>query len=349
MPNKEDIARKLDIARVDLLGLIRTDVALVRAGGTDGGEYCGPCPFCGGEDRFRVWPADDRRADRRGKFWCRQCGKQGDALDYLQARDGVSFEVAQEQLFGNNGRQAVRRAVETAAAANGSTEEEPPYYGDTWAARASQVIEDSEYALWSPEGERALSWLHARGFTDDVLQRARIGYNPTDRDDGRDQWGLVGGKTPWLSRGITLPYFSGGACLRIQIRRPVGEPKYSTITGSQNIPWNFDAVDGAKPVVVTEGVFNALTVLQHAGDLCVAVATGGTSLAREARWVSRLKAAPVVLVAFDADMPGDKASEWWINRLDRATRWRPAWGDLNDMALGGVDLRVRIARACVGI
>jgi hypothetical protein len=32
-------------------------------------EACGPCPFCGGTDRFIVW------AD--GGYWCRRCGKRG--------------------------------------------------------------------------------------------------------------------------------------------------------------------------------------------------------------------------------------------------------------------------------
>ncbi len=338
MPNIGSPARTLDIAKVDLLGLVGGDVSLARAGNTDGGEYSGPCPFCGGHDRFRVWPADERQADRRGTFWCRQCEKSGDAAEYVQLRDGVKFEVALNRLFGNNGRAAVQKVVRKMDA-----EDDPPYYGDKWAARAMQIIEVSEYALWQPEGARALSWLHGRGFTDESLRRACIGYNPTDREDEREQWGLVGGKTPWLSRGVVIPYFSGGACLRLQIRRPVGEPKYSLIVGSQNIPWNFDAIDGTKSVVLTEGIFNAMTVAQHAGDLCVAAAAGSTTAAREARWVARLEAAPAVLVAFDADMPGDKGSEWWVSRLKKSVRLSPVAGDVNDMALLGFDVRFWIA------
>jgi len=43
------------------------------------GEYAGPCPFCGGTDRFIVWP--DRGAS--GSYWCRQCGKKGGPVQYL--------------------------------------------------------------------------------------------------------------------------------------------------------------------------------------------------------------------------------------------------------------------------
>ena len=43
--------------RVDRLELIGRDTRLRKVASTAGGEYAGPCPFCGGWDRFRVQPA----------------------------------------------------------------------------------------------------------------------------------------------------------------------------------------------------------------------------------------------------------------------------------------------------
>jgi phage/plasmid primase-like uncharacterized protein len=43
-------------------------VALKKVASTNGGEWAGPCPGCGGSDRFRVWPVD---RGGRGSFWCR--------------------------------------------------------------------------------------------------------------------------------------------------------------------------------------------------------------------------------------------------------------------------------------
>ena len=37
-------------------------------------EWAGPCPWCGGRDRFRVWRGRD------SGFWCRQCGMAGDVI-----------------------------------------------------------------------------------------------------------------------------------------------------------------------------------------------------------------------------------------------------------------------------
>ena len=41
----------------NILDLVKSDVpSIKRVANTNGGEWAGPCPFCGGEDRFRVWP-----------------------------------------------------------------------------------------------------------------------------------------------------------------------------------------------------------------------------------------------------------------------------------------------------
>ncbi len=50
-------------------------------------ESAAGCPFCGGKDRFCVWPDDD-------KFWCRQCDKKGDSITLEMEIEGKSFEDA---------------------------------------------------------------------------------------------------------------------------------------------------------------------------------------------------------------------------------------------------------------
>lgn len=40
----------------------------------DAEEWAGPCPWCGGRDRFRVWRGRD------SGFWCRRCGVAGDVI-----------------------------------------------------------------------------------------------------------------------------------------------------------------------------------------------------------------------------------------------------------------------------
>ena len=72
--------------RTDLLGLIGADTRLKKVASTGGGEYAGPCPFCGGRDRFRVQPL-------RGRWWCRGCSdgpRWQDAIGYVRRRDRIS-------------------------------------------------------------------------------------------------------------------------------------------------------------------------------------------------------------------------------------------------------------------
>ncbi|MBV6515356.1 MAG: hypothetical protein HPKKFMNG_00994 [Planctomycetes bacterium] len=74
-----------------LLELFAGHCELRRTGATNGGEFHGPCPKCGGVDRFMAWPA-------KGRAWCRRCGTQGDTLHWamiLEGRDpGARGETA---------------------------------------------------------------------------------------------------------------------------------------------------------------------------------------------------------------------------------------------------------------
>jgi hypothetical protein len=77
--------------QADLLSeAMRLGARLKRIGG---GEYAGPCPACGGGDRFSV--------NTRKKVWhCRGCGRGGDVVDLIQHVEGVTFIKAVETLAG---------------------------------------------------------------------------------------------------------------------------------------------------------------------------------------------------------------------------------------------------------
>jgi len=58
---------------------------LKRVAATNGGEWAGPCPLCGGRDRLRAWPSPPTG---RGRAWCRQCQFEGDSLRWSVALRG---------------------------------------------------------------------------------------------------------------------------------------------------------------------------------------------------------------------------------------------------------------------
>lgn len=84
---------------VTLLALVEQDTRVTKNdpdAGTYGGEYKFPCPKCGGEDRFCVWP--NHPASETGRFWCRGCNIEGDAIAYLKQVRGLGYRVALREL-----------------------------------------------------------------------------------------------------------------------------------------------------------------------------------------------------------------------------------------------------------
>jgi len=57
---------------------------------TKGGEYCSPCPKCGGTDRFLSWP----KSGENGSWWCRNCSKGGDSIEYLKFARSMTYHEA---------------------------------------------------------------------------------------------------------------------------------------------------------------------------------------------------------------------------------------------------------------
>ena len=79
-----------------------------------------------------------------------------------------------------------------------------------------------------------------------------------------------------VAAGVVIPWEIGGELWRVNIRRPVGDPKYIGPAGCAMGLYNADALTAA-PAVLVEGEIDALTVGQAAGDLVTAVATGSVS------------------------------------------------------------------------
>jgi DNA primase len=68
--------------------LNQRDITLKRQGKT---ERVGPCPKCGGDDRFAINIS-------KQVFNCRGCGASGDVIELVKFLDGVDFNVACETL-----------------------------------------------------------------------------------------------------------------------------------------------------------------------------------------------------------------------------------------------------------
>jgi AAA domain/CHC2 zinc finger len=85
-----------------------------------GRELVGPCPQCGGDDRFAV-------NIEKQIFNCRRCGAKGDVIALVQFLDGCDFLPAVEKLAGEppkpNGKDPAAEAKKTVAARFDYTDE----------------------------------------------------------------------------------------------------------------------------------------------------------------------------------------------------------------------------------
>lgn len=76
-------------------------------------EWAGPCPWCGGTDRFVV--VTDGGQDGKGRYFCRQCDAKGFASDFLEKFRHLSRQEAREALGLPDGKPSPRQPDKAAA------------------------------------------------------------------------------------------------------------------------------------------------------------------------------------------------------------------------------------------
>jgi DNA primase len=315
--------------RHNLLNVIGADTSLKRVAGTEGGEYAGPCPFCGGTDRLRVQP-------QRGRWFCRQCTGSPeqagwhDVIDYIIRRDNLSFTEACERLGGGGRGAPPQRATPSPPLQPELSLKEPP--PADWQVQAWRIVEECEAALWADGCEAVRRWLNdERGLTDETIRRWRLGFNAVDQE-------LHG---IWMSRGVTIPRWHGETLWTVNVRRGQGQrPKYKQIKGGRTGLFGLDTLDGHDMAVITEGEFDAMLLHQEAGDLVGVITLGSASPRHFETWLPWLLRVERLLVAYDNDAEGREGLEFWLETTKRAREMRvPEGKDVTDFHQAGGDLR----------
>lgn len=340
----------MDTSNIDLLAVIAMGKELKRVASTQGGEYHGPCPFCGGRDRFSV---QVNRNGRGGRWSCRQCSPSWqDAIAFVQRRDGVSFKEACRilglDLQNGSGKphQMTRRTQNRSSVRQKNNSKRnpvdaPALISEHWQEAAEDFVSYCQEILWTRKGKVTRIQLRDRGLSDAVIEDAGLGYNPTTCRDDPGCWGFdADGKDIWLPKGIVIPWWIRDTLWRINIRQPKREPKYIVPRGSANGLYNADDISLRSTVVMVEGEFDALSLMPLRDRLdIVPVATGSATGSRLRKWEMRVALADQVLLAFDDDDAGEQAAKWWHQKLgSKAMRLCPLRHDVNDMLREGDDL-----------
>lgn len=325
----------------DLLSLLRGKVEsskIRRASGRQGGEYHSPCPLCGGDDRFVVFPEQDggelcRKHGLRGTWSCpRGCGKGGDLIAWFTLVEGLKFSEACAELgIKLEGKQARRRYRPLSAPRVASPVFTPASYAqpcETWRSHATKLANEAHARLLSTPA--MMGWLAARGLPEAAARAYRLGYiaeEGTQKDcifRARSAFGLpektaANGRPVRvirIPRGITIPVWSeAGEVLRVRIRRRDADrernnpkdPKYLLLPQPgqpYSAPLMLPPV-GVSPDlatwVVVEAELDAMAVHHACGGEIGAISILTVRARPDAAAHAALSRAARILVALDAD------------------------------------------------
>jgi DNA primase len=288
---------------IDILALIGGATTLKKVASCEGGEYCGSCPFCRGQDRFRVQPSHKDG----GRWYCRKCGdgKWHDVFDYVQRLHHTDFLGAMEILTDKD-KPAPTASIAVPAKENES-EQSQEIDRDKWTDAAGAFIADCIIKLWSDIGAQARDYLHTRGLTDDTLHKWKIGYYDLDGYDTPSDWGLPPGLQMRLHKGIVIPCRDAAGLHYIKIRRSSGEPRYPYLKGSKFYLYGAQNLKNTCYATIFESELDALLAWQTGYNIGACAMPAGQTLKPE--WQPLFDRIDDIVVAYDNDDPGQQAAD----------------------------------------
>lgn len=243
-------------SKVDLRDLAGRLVEL-RSEKANGSEMSGPCPKCGGTDRFHC----------TSDWWfCRVCHeKRGDAIDLVQFLGlATDFRSAVDYLSGWTSM--------APSATNGRLRSERKAGSLTWQARAwqrdaRQLLDTATLRLDLPEGAPGRDYLVRRGILPATWAAYGLGY--ADAWQPRRQK-----KMP----ALILPWKKGDKIKALQYRF-IGEDithgeRFGQKAGGERTLFGVDLLASRPALIVVEGELNAVSIWQVASDLVDVVSFG---------------------------------------------------------------------------
>lgn len=261
------ITRTIDDLRrtVDLYHLAAKDTTLKRVGQ---GWFSGPCPFCGGRDRFTL-----KRTSDGWRWLCRNCtdGRYLDCVDYIQRRNGVDFKEAVKAL-GGEAFSTLREDASPPLVQKPKPVEPQPQDPQT-IERLTQTAyaASSELDTDSPLAQTVRAYLDRRGIIEPTRQRALLGakmvYDP---------------KVQRERPAVAIPYLDAGLKVRaIKYRFADDEPdglRYIAERGSQNgFYYLTEHLGHFDRLMIVEGELNLLSLAQVLPEADL-LSTGSQSL-----------------------------------------------------------------------
>ncbi len=244
---------------IDLVEFAARYTNLKRISARGVGEYAGPCPCCGGHDRFHV---------KGDHFYCRQCyPRGGDVINLVQWIHGVSFLEACQMLTAGDFSFSEKPDVGSHVSMAGDVERLAGWCSATYQESARKTMMATHKLLLGREGLSGRAYLLSRGLSEATWQSYRLGYGRTFHPTrGKNMEAIF---IPWLGE-------DGKTITAIQHRfldpsLEKGE-RYVLKPGSEPILFGLPAfapccaaappLGAAQRLVIVEGELNAMSLHQ---------------------------------------------------------------------------------------
>lgn len=287
---------------VSCLEYLRSQLQLYRVTGS---EWAGPCPFCGGKDRFRV-------SAKTNKWWCRNCSpdtRWHNLADFLMRREGLTYAQAMSRLEGADVPQFSPPPERTV------TPEQQEHWG--------RVTLDCQDSLFSAKGLRYLQWLKdSRGLSDNTIIEFRLGAALP-----RKGYEAAFVDQEIMPSGITIPLYAHDEALYgVKVRTNTPD-KYRFLKGSK--PCLYGPHNPTTDLLVTEGEFDAMLAWQETKGSVDVGTLGSAQMPLGPHWKQAITPYRRIFVVHDNDEEGLKSASW--NVIGRAEHVRtPSAKDLTD-------------------
>lgn len=183
------------------------------------------------------------------------------------------------------------------------------------------------------------SWFGGRGIGAKTLKRSGVGYGQA--------W-MPGDDNGQTSNTIQFPYRRKGELVNIKYR--TGDKRFKQEKGAEKVFFGLDTqdVDAPKPIVIVEGEMDVLSLMEIGADEDYALFSVPDGAPKQVRdddidpendakfeyvWNCRaeLDAAPKIIIAVDADEPGEALEEELARRIGKERVWLVRWPTINEL------------------
>lgn len=233
-------------------------------------EKTGPCPKCGGDDRFNV------QADW---FLCRTCHTtKGDPIEFVRWMHGYGFREAVEHITGDtlpSGPVEKRKPEKKRPSTN------LDWRSSEWQQQAQRGIDQAHNTLLdSMAGRAGQKYLLGRGIEPNAWMVYRLGFNPSIS--------LPGTKGKEKAPAITIPWIVGDKPrgIRYRLLKEHNGQKQTAFFGSRfsDALYGGQALTGGiralSTLIICEGELNALSIWQASEGTALDVLSMGSEGAR---------------------------------------------------------------------